>query len=374
MPETEGSEHSEPKRAMDYSAVPEELRNACIWLPFRTRPRRSGDPADVHKVPYDADGRGADYPNPEVWMPFDKALEMFSTDAYEGIGICTTESMGYVLVDFDDCVEDGVIAPDVIELIRQLDTYTEWSYSGTGVHLIAKGKWFSGHKASTQTGTIEVYDSKRFFVVTGEILEGSRSTIEPRQDVIDYVDRSYDFSARTNRRSGATQRSKAPVEVTVKCDKPPLFTDEAVIRAIDQLWLLNRYWNGWRGPDEDASSADFALGCGLAFLTDHNVNQMRRLMMQSKLNRPKYQTRRGHSDYLGYTLEKCIGRVSGSWDGSYDSLPPSSVNYGSELIADRKDPCAAGATSCANNRLNSGACPKDTLNRPNDCEVEPEPY
>jgi len=54
-----------------------------------------------------------------------------------------------------------------MEIVHYLDSYAELSASGTGLHIIVKGMQVPNRRK----GEIEVYSSKRFFVVTGRELE-----------------------------------------------------------------------------------------------------------------------------------------------------------------------------------------------------------
>jgi primase-polymerase (primpol)-like protein len=62
--------------------------------------------------------------------------------------------------------EDGEIAPWALEIVRYLDSYTELSATATGLHIIARGDVPNRRK-----GDVEVYSSKRFFTVTGHVVE-----------------------------------------------------------------------------------------------------------------------------------------------------------------------------------------------------------
>ena len=69
----------------------------------------------------------------------------------------------------DDCVDaDGEIALWALEIVRYFDSYTELSATGSGLHIIVRGEVPNRRK-----GEVEVYSSKRFFTVTGHVVEVS---------------------------------------------------------------------------------------------------------------------------------------------------------------------------------------------------------
>jgi putative DNA primase/helicase len=73
----------------------------------------------------------------------------------------------YTGIDLDNCVdEDGEIALWALEIARYLDSYTELSATATGLHIIVRGDVPNRRK-----GNVEVYSSKRFFTVTGHVVE-----------------------------------------------------------------------------------------------------------------------------------------------------------------------------------------------------------
>ena len=61
---------------------------------------------------------------------------------------------------------DGEIALWALEIARYFDSYTELSATGTGLHIILRG-----NVPNRRKGDVEVYSSKRFFTVTGHVVE-----------------------------------------------------------------------------------------------------------------------------------------------------------------------------------------------------------
>jgi putative DNA primase/helicase len=73
-------------------------------------------------------------------------------------------------VDFDKVRDPhtGVIEPWAKEIIAGLDSYSEISPSGTGVHVWTTGQL--SEEARNRAGRIEIYQRGRYFTVTGEKL------------------------------------------------------------------------------------------------------------------------------------------------------------------------------------------------------------
>jgi putative DNA primase/helicase len=142
--------------------IPGELKARTQWVVWRA----VGDKPD--KVPYSArTGRKASSTDLMTWSTFPEALEAYEDGEYGGLGFVFCSGDPYTGVDLDDCVnENGEIALWALEIARYLGGYTELSATGTGLHIIVRGDVPNRRK-----GDIEVYSSKRFFTVTGHIVE-----------------------------------------------------------------------------------------------------------------------------------------------------------------------------------------------------------
>ena len=142
--------------------IPEELKARPQWVVWKA----VGDKPD--KVPYsvrnDCRASSTDLMS---WSTFEENLEAYRNGEYAGVGFVFSSADPYTGVDLDNCVGgDGEIALWALEIARYLDSYTELSATGTGLHVIVRGDGPNRRK-----GDIEVYSSKRFFTVTGHIVE-----------------------------------------------------------------------------------------------------------------------------------------------------------------------------------------------------------
>ena len=144
--------------------LPEELKRRPQWVLWKA----VGDKPD--KVPYSATtGCKASSTDLLTWATFQEALEAYENGEYAGLGFVFSSADPYTGIDIDRCVdEDGKIAPSALEIVRFLDSYTELSATGTGLHIIV-----CGDVPNRRKGKLEVYSSKRFFTVTGHAVEVS---------------------------------------------------------------------------------------------------------------------------------------------------------------------------------------------------------
>jgi putative DNA primase/helicase len=144
--------------------IPEELRVRPQWVVWKA----VGDKPD--KVPYSArTGRRASSTDLLTWSTFQEALEAYDDGEYAGLGFVFSSADPYTGIDLDDCVDaDGEIAGWALEIVRYFDSYTELSATGTGLHVIVRGEIPNRRKDE-----VEVYSSKRFFTMTGCVVEVS---------------------------------------------------------------------------------------------------------------------------------------------------------------------------------------------------------
>jgi hypothetical protein len=85
---------------------------------------------------------------------------------------------GFVTVDWDDCVVDGIVNDTVLSQVRALDTYAEISVSGKGVHAVAFGGPLPPNRRC------EMWDSGHYVVMTGWHIPSTVTTVERRQDAL----------------------------------------------------------------------------------------------------------------------------------------------------------------------------------------------
>lgn len=147
----------------DIDNIPHQLRSYPHWVCYKLI--NKGEPK-LAKVPYDPKtGRPAKANDPKTWGTFEQAVKVAKNGKYNGIGFEFSKEDPFCGVDLDSCVENGVILPWAKEIIDKLNSYTEYSPSGTGVHIIVDAV-IPGQ--ACRKGNIEMYDHGRFFTMTGK--------------------------------------------------------------------------------------------------------------------------------------------------------------------------------------------------------------
>src|ERR1022692_973376 len=156
--------------------VPNELKALSNWVCYRLE-YRAGQSKPT-KVPYSPNtGEKAKANDAATWTDYETCVAAVERGEFDGIGF--EFSPPYIGVDLDRCrdAETGETREWAADVIAHLDSYTEASPSGSGVHIILKGALPPGRR---REGPIEMYADARFFTVTGDHIAGPPRTVEPR--------------------------------------------------------------------------------------------------------------------------------------------------------------------------------------------------
>jgi len=282
--------------------IPQELKDLRQWVCYRIE-ERDGKPT---KIPYRTDraGRGnAKSNDPSTWHTFDEVVVAAAKpiNKFDGIGFVLSESDPYVFIDLDHVVDDGELAPWAREMIERVDSYTEFSQSGSGIHIIARAKKPGPRCRTHSKPQFEIYDDVRLVVFTGRLWDKSPTQINDAQQVV----RDIYFEV-----FGENPRNIPPKE-TEKNARPVGMSDPALIEkamSASNGDRFSRLWNGNTGDyNGDASAADMALACMLAFWTGKDPARMDRLFRESGLMRDKWDEHRGSQTYGQITVDAAIG-------------------------------------------------------------------
>ena len=290
--------------------IPDELKSLSQWVAWRLE-HRAGN---VTKVPIDpTNGNPASATDPITWGTLAQAVKGLVRYFCDGIGFVFTADDPFCGIDFDVCrnPETQVIKPSVENFVKALCSYAEISPSGTGVHIICKG---SLPPKGRRKRNVEMYESGRYFTMTGDRLNGNR--VEERSTGLLTLHRSLFGDRSTPPKSAATQRA------TIEDDD---LTERAMSARNGEKF--RRLWEGhWEGYPS-RSEADLALCSLLAFWTQ-DPEQIDRLFRQSGLTRKKWEKR---ADYRRGTIEKALGEDVGRDDKAPNRHGGRVASHGTEL-------------------------------------------
>lgn len=295
--------------------IPASLKALPQWVCWRLM--------DVNgrttKVPFAPKGGfKASSTNPEHWTSFEEAMAVYRQGNYSGIGFVLAES-GQVGLDLDHCLADGKLHPDVEAILKRLNSYTEITQSGTGVHVLLMGKKNTSACARRENvwgGEIACYDNDRFFAMSGNLLPGYPTDLQPRQAELDQMCAEVwpTAPAKTSgNRVSTTEASQAGTSAAYDDDEIlGLIRHSSAAAKFDALWAGD--WNGSAARFMSQSEADSSLCWHLAFYTK-DATQIDRMYRQSGLMRDKWDEPRPEGTYGSMTIQKALDGCTEQYRG-----------------------------------------------------------
>lgn len=249
---------------------------------------------------------------PGEWMTFEQAValalvhrELVTTHVTkEGVTVTRTGlDLGFVLHEADPftCIDmdvkDATTHPDkpevwsttadfdrYLSVIKTMDSYTERSRSGKGLHTWVRGNIGRGYRREG----IEVYSQERYIIMTGDVYVDK--PVQDRRQVLDNM--------------VGQMRALKSGEKYQLVEHPPEHDDWYILSVAGTAENRDKFWRLWNGDwgdmgFESQSEADLALMSMFTFYSDSN-SQCRALFRASALGRrEKAQI---NDRYVDYTL------------------------------------------------------------------------
>lgn len=300
--------------------------HASTWanLPQEMRERAQWAVAGASKAPMASGPQGGlrliRVTEPSTWMPFEQACQIAwdnretVTTHVTGEGLTIRQAgmdIGYILnaadpftcIDLD--VKDSTTHPEhpdkwtspddferYLSIINKMDSYTEFSKSGKGIHVWVKGNIGRGFRRDG----IEIYSQERFIISTGNVW--APKPIGDREFLL-----------------GNMIHQMRPVQKDMDLEELPEEADDWHILQIavsaGNADKFTKLWKGlWREEEfnfPSQSEADLALMSMFTFYSDSN-QQCRRLFRESGLG--KRDKARKDDRYLDNTLKTIRDRQS----------------------------------------------------------------
>ena len=124
-----------------------ELQDLPQWVVWRAELEDSRPKKVPYNPNFDHLQARASVKIPKSWGTLTEALTALQSGHYSGIGCIITPPL--VMIDLDHSVEratGAITDPHAQEIVEALNSYTELSPSGTGLHIVSNGvKWAHAH-------------------------------------------------------------------------------------------------------------------------------------------------------------------------------------------------------------------------------------
>lgn len=286
----------------------DELKQKRIWVCWHYEKRKDKQT----KVPITASGihTGTDDSHSGDWMTYQEAREAAEKNGYNGVGFVIPK--GFFFLDADDKQLDD---PFIKLLLERFQSYTEWSVSGTGIHIYGQCDLSKLPVSKTKDGKLKI-DSARYYVKNPnnqlELYIGgltNRFAVFTGNVIADKPLAVCTEALRTT--FNKDMRKKEPVRFSEK-------RDSGSEEDFDLICSLRKQKNGEKfkklfdlGDFSDygsQSEADAALCALIAFRTGNDPERIDRIFRDSALYRQKWEREDYRTATIQYGIDACGGQ------------------------------------------------------------------
>lgn len=281
-----------------YENIPEELKELKHWCCFDlVWEEKRGK---YTKIPYNpVTDQKAKSNDPSTWVDFETALHL--SPKYDGLGFFFKPP--YFGIDLDgveeeiqrylqDDHEDNLVS----EFIEMMESYSEISVSGKGIHIICKGELPPNGR---RKGKIEMYSEGRFFTMSNQRIGPYTQINEDDYGKINYLHHKYIAKSEIQDKN-----------ITTDNPQGTNLSEDEIIRIASNSKTGTRFKffmdGGWEQFYSSQSEADMAFANDLAFWTNRDFHMMDSIFRQSSLYREKWDRKQNNSTYGAETLNKAI--------------------------------------------------------------------
>jgi len=289
---------------MNFRTIPEELKKLKRWVNWKLEERtNSKGEKKWTKPPYSPAGVKisiTDINNLDTFYNVCNATG--NGKGFNGIGFAFFKDDPFVGIDFDHVIdEQGNVDPDIKNWLDKFPSYTEYSQSKKGLHIICKGK---KPDKNCRKGNIEIYEAGRYFAITGDIYN-SKSEITDCQKAIE------EFSSSVFKE----EKKEAVRPVTGQTG----LLDYEIINLCGKAKNGNKFNALMHGDFTEypsQSEADLALCSILSFYTQ-DESQIDNIFRQSRLYRDKWNEKHGDDTYGNNTIKKALSGLTETYSPGY---------------------------------------------------------
>lgn len=299
-----------------YQDVPNELKSLKRWVCFKIEKHET----KTDKIPINSlTGKRAKSNDSTTWTTFKVAIMGCVKYKCDGLGFMLGD--GIFGVDLDNHINPETNEYELLpekfeelsnEFITALDSYSEKSWSGNGVHIICAGKLPGSRRKTT---CVEMYETGRFFAFTGNVV--NRKPVEVREEEIKplydkYMPKEQTPVVRNNYIPEGREVVDLEIDELLNLAMENESTGELFkclyFGDIEGAYALSKDWY-----DDSHSSADLAFCNQLAFWCNCDADKMDTIFRMSGLMRDKWDQMRGSDTYGHKTIQKAISGCSSGY-------------------------------------------------------------
>lgn len=302
---------------MQLPAALGELQQLRQWVCCTLAPMKDGR---LNKIPYNPEtGEPAKANDPSTWGSYQAAAAAISGGRYRGLGFEFATDGGYMGIDLDHVIdpETGEINPAALPIVQAFDSYTEYSPSGTGLHILIKVDSmegiYTGKRNSQSPIDIEMYAKERYLTVTGNVYNDKpieERTAAARQYSLIYIKKL------EREAPAAPALSSVGTRYQEKRGNAELW--ERMFSSAKGAEIRALYQGDTSGYGGDHSRADIALVNHLCYWTNGDAARIDELFRESGLYATekvesginKWDKRHGSYTYGEKTIQKALSNFN----------------------------------------------------------------
>ena len=263
------------------------------WVVWGQESSRGAKPA---KVPYQVGTRKkASVTDKGTWTSWARARDAYLAGGWAGLGFVLTADLGLVFLDLDGAVDHGVISPWAKGLLMKFDSYSEYSFSGTGIHILCRGHL---PPQGRRKGHLEMYNTARMVCLTGDLVDNTRSGIRDCSAAVTWLHK-LTFGEPDQARGVSTGLAQPGLSAS---DEEVLSKARSARNSAKFVALYDKGDTTDYGGDD--SGADLGLCSILSYWCGGDRGQVDRLFRRSALYREKWE----RTNYREPTLTRATGR------------------------------------------------------------------
>jgi putative DNA primase/helicase len=291
-----------------YDNIPPALKSRPNWVVW-------GLPNAPPKAPFNPASLLIGRPAPakagvrETWNTYESASFCVKRGLARGIGY-EFDGGGLYGVDLDHVMgADGRLTPEAREIVGLLDSYTEISPSGMGIHIFVFAPDAAIARHRKKDGFVEIYGEARYFTVTGDVYGGVKPIANRTAELQAVHDK---FLPPDPARTPITRLPPAPA--------PDLEHERFLRMGLARDKVFAALWEGERRNGNE-SADDQAFMNKLAYWLSADPAAMIRAFLQSPHYGQKddaHKRKCERADYLPKTAQKAADTVHSTARADYE--------------------------------------------------------
>jgi putative DNA primase/helicase len=235
----------------------------------------------------------------KTWGSYKEAVVCVEKGLAQGIG-SEFDGDGIYGVDIDHVISDGKIADQIWDIVGKLNSYTEVSPSGTGMHIfvLAPGAEITRHRK--KGFFLEIYGDRRYFTVTGDVYGGLKP-IATRTAELQAIHDKYLLP----------ETARTPVRIATPESANSADHDRFLQLGLQRDRVFAALWAGERRNGNE-SADDIALMNKLAYWCNADSGAIIKAFLSSPYHAQKdhaHMKKCQRSDYLANTAKNACDTV-----------------------------------------------------------------